>query len=391
VSIEIGMCLYQDTILLTLLRSLRTLTCTIDRSRGSNLPLPGMADTKQVREAGKLLGADLRAIREARHIGKDKILEATRLPRDVVDEFDRSCLVDHPAFNRVYLLSIAGSYARVLGLSREEVQDAVSETLSGVYDGALGRRYLDQMEDEEKDSEEPEPVVESEATGSVGDPEEPEPVTESEESEPVGDNDEPGAGTDSELPERPRQRVEFVQREGRGTADEPVGNSFKSRLSEIQRGLLLPNLRGFIPAVSVILVIALFLWYLIFGSSGPTEEQSVLKTPIPDSTVQLQPVPHFFLADTLVFDIIASQERLDPIRVTIDSDMRRPYWIEYLDTLRVAAMDSALFEREAAVASIRLFDYEIPDSMLDSRGRLNITRNRAQYWLDKELALQSRQ
>ncbi len=386
-----------------------------------------MADTKQVREAGKLLGADLKAIREARHIGKDKILEATRLPRDVVDEFDRSCLVDHPAFNKVYLQSIARSYAGVLGLLKEEVQEAVSDALAGIYDGSLGRRYLEQpvgTAEEADAAEEGENVAESEegekadesgaAEESVesGEGEEATVSGAAEESVESGEGEkatESGASEKSENSEdsassdHPHRAVEkrafrhsrlegaLAEQVGHRTGKALPGNSLQTRITAIRNGLLLPNLRGFIPAVAVIVVLAIFLWYLLFGSTGKISDEPIITAEAPDSIALEQIAPRFLLPDTLVFEIIASQERLDPIRVTIDSDMRRPYWIEYLDTMRVAVIDSVLFEREAAVASIRLFDYEIPDSMLDERGRINVTRHRAQHWLDAERAIQSGQ
>ena len=368
-----------------------------------------MADTKQVREAGKLLGADLKAIREARHIGKDKILEATRLPRDVVDEFDRSCLVDHPAFNKVYLQSIARSYAGVLGLLKEEVQEAVSDALAGIYDGSLGRRYLEQpvgTAEEADAAEEGENVAESEEGEKADESGAAEESVESGEGEKAtesGVSEKSENSEDSASSDHPHRAVEkrafrhsrlegtLAKQVGHRTGKALPGNSLQTRITAIRNGLLLPNLRGFIPAVAVIVVLAIFLWYLLFGSTGKISDEPIITAEAPDSIALEQIAPRFLLPDTLVFEIIASQERLDPIRVTIDSDMRRPYWIEYLDTMRVAVIDSVLFEREAAVASIRLFDYEIPDSMLDERGRINVTRHRAQHWLDAERAIQSGQ
>ncbi|MCZ6758336.1 MAG: helix-turn-helix domain-containing protein, partial [Bacteroidetes bacterium] len=101
-----------------------------------------MADPEQVRKAGRRLATDLRDLREARQVTSESIIEATRLTADVFKGFDESALVDHPAFNRVYLRSVMASYARVLEIDEGLAFRALEEALDGTYAGGLKRVYI---------------------------------------------------------------------------------------------------------------------------------------------------------------------------------------------------------------------------------------------------------
>jgi transcriptional regulator with XRE-family HTH domain len=326
-----------------------------------------MADTRQVRKSGKRLAGDLKAIREARNIEQEQVLEAIRLPKDVVNRFEEDALVSHPAYNRVYLLSIAGSYARVLGLPVEEVQSALKDTLAGTYAGSLRRSFLDEAEGEidEEDSDAVEIATPESTTEHVEDV----------------------ASSESEHEETSAGGVRLsgtVEHSGKASKSEI--DSFRTRLADVQRGLLLPNLKGFLPTLIILTILILFVWYLLSGNGDSSTDSEPVAAISQDSLLVEEIIPRYTLPDTMFFDVVAAQERLDPIRVTVDDLMRRPYWVEYLDTLRFAATDSILFEREAAVASIVLLGYVVPDSMLDDSGKLNITRDRVQNWLDAEIA-----
>ena len=84
-----------------------------------------MSSSDKLKEAGRRLAKDLKDLREERHVDVEVLLKATRLPPDILEKFDESALVDHPAFNRVYLRSIVASYARVLEIDVSSAQDAL--------------------------------------------------------------------------------------------------------------------------------------------------------------------------------------------------------------------------------------------------------------------------
>ena len=102
-----------------------------------------MSEPNKLGAAGRRLAGDLRALREAREVDVEALLKATRLPPDIMEQFDESALVDHPAFNRVYLRSIISSYARLLEIDVDQARTALEKALAGEYRGELRARYLE--------------------------------------------------------------------------------------------------------------------------------------------------------------------------------------------------------------------------------------------------------
>ncbi len=296
-----------------------------------------MADTEQMRDAGRRLATDLRDLQEARKIETETILEATRLSADIFERFSETALVDHPAFNRVYLRSVVASYARVLQIDENDVLKALEDALEGTYDGALWRKYLRQED------------------GSDG------PSFSLYEDDAPADPD----SSDSD--------VYSGMHEALSTADE--SGAEKSLL----RGL---SSTAWIAIVVVAAVIAV--WSISFLMGGDTDESTQENDVARDSvSVPVRAEPEWIvLGDSIRFDIVAVTEPLDPIRVKVDEDMRRPYWIEERDTLTFFVNGSISFERELDVADILMDGYLLSDSLIDENGRMVLTRDRAQAWLD---------
>lgn len=296
-----------------------------------------MADPEQVRKAGRRLATDLRNLREVRKVTSESIIEATRLTPDVFKDFDESALVDHPAFNRVYLRSVMASYARVLEIDEGLAYRALEEALDGTYAGGLRRVYIQGLS-----------VDEWSEPSSEGDKE---PVDETE--RVVSSSGEPTESDDELVKAQPSR----------------LSTWFNWRRA-LPFGILFIT-------ISVIVVVIVIL--INRSSNG---EQDALTVP-----TLIEPVPPpepewIILGDSIRFDIIATTEHLDPIRVKVDSDLRRPYWIEQLDTLSFFVRSTIIFERELDVADILMDGYLLPDTMINSSGRLEITRDRAQAWLD---------
>lgn len=296
-----------------------------------------MADTEQLRDAGRRLATDLRNLQEARNIETETILEATRLPADIFERFSETALVDHPAFNRVYLRSIVASYARVLQIDEHDVLIALDDALEGKYDGALWRKYL--REDEKSDG----PSFSLFETDAPADP------------------------------DLSNSAVESRALKVLSTADERGVD--KSLLRNLPSGAWI----AVVVVASVIIV-----WSISILVGGNADDAAREPDVVVDSvSVPVPPEPEWIvLGDSIRFDIVAVTERLDPIRVKVDEDMRRPYWIEYEDTLTFFARSSISFERELDVADILMDGYLLSDSLIDGDGRMELTRDRAQTWLD---------
>ncbi len=306
-----------------------------------------MAGTDHLQEAGRLLAQDLREIRETRKIALETLLEATRLPRDIMKMFDENALVDHPAFNRVYLRSIVGTYADVIGVQRHEALLALDETLDGRYDGALGRIYL-KTDDEASE------------IGEAGDT--PDPTVSMAE-----DEDAAPEGEDSTLPSK---------------TVSPIRTDDKARV-------LLPRKFGWIMITAVAILALLIVWFIwMFGGTGSAEVPPVVTIPIDTAEVVREP-DWIILGDSMEFEVIAVADVLAPIRITRDRFPRSPYWIEHGDTAHFSAVDRIVFESRfiLGLADIRLEGHLLSDSLIGTDGRLVLTRERAQRWLDS-LAVQ---
>jgi len=296
-----------------------------------------MADTEQLRDAGRRLATDLRDLQEARTIETKTVLEATRLSVDIFERFSEAALVDHPAFNRVYLRSIVASYARVLQIEEQDALNALEEALEGKYDGALWRKYL--RRDESSDG-------------------------------PSFSLYEDDARTD---PGSAITGVDTGAHDERSSADLP--RAIKSLLQDLPPGAWIAIIVFFAAVVFSLIS------FLVRGDAGDdvTDLEAVQDT----VSVSVRPMPEWIiLGDSIRFDIVAVTEHLDPIRVKADDDMRRPYWIEQGDTLTFYVRWSIMFERELDVAEILMDGRLLSDSLIDGNGRIELTRNRAQTWLD---------
>ena len=225
------------------------------------------------------LGKDLRRRREMRGPTLEELAQATKIPIDTLEYFESGRLFENPAFNAVYMRSLAGAYAEHVGVSLSLLLKAIDEVRSGQYDGSrLTGAYTppDSPEEPEDDSEEP------------SDEDEP---TIDEEPEPESDD------VDQHTEERPKRSM---------------------------------RLRSFSSIVLLGLAVALVIWRNRVGVEEPVEppiespEESEVLTPV-EPVLVVQPATR--LGSPLYATIVAI-EVLEPIRVHVDDDLRRPYWIE---------------------------------------------------------------
>lgn len=294
-----------------------------------------MADTEQVRNAGRRLATDLRDLREARKIKPESIIKATRLTVDVFERFDESALVDHPAFNRVYIRSVVASYARVLGIDEDLACRGLDEALDGTYAGGIRRVYIEGL--------------------------------------PVDEWSEPIDSDAAQLADALEGTTETPGLFNKDESDSDVAH---------KPGIfaLLGN-RKLIPFILLIVVALAILILINKNSSSDVEETEIGNSIIPVPGPPPEP-KWILLGDSIRFDIIATTEKLDPIRVKVDSDSLRPYWIEHLDTLTFYVRRNVIFRRELDVADILMDGYLLPDTMINSSDQIELSRESAQAWLD---------
>lgn len=307
--------------------------------------------------AGQRFAADLKRLREERGLGKRDVTEALRLAEDVVDELEESALINNPTFNRVYLRSLYASYAALLGVDSRVLLDGIEEAMAGTYDGRLT-------------------VLLEGGTPPV--PTGAEPAAES--------TAEPAADPVLESPSAPQPKP-VVEDANALEAPEPIVFTTAAPDSRLgQKRFLLPNMRGLATAILAGLVLFALIWFAVaklLSDSNSTPERDATG----DSTSLALEVPSVprpdpvVLPDTMTLFITARTEQLDPVRVAVDEDIRRPYWVELDSTISFRFTNRIMIDREAENAVYSLDGWSVPESWL-SDGVFIAERSVAQAWFD---------
>ncbi len=311
--------------------------------------------------AGRRFAADLKALRAERGFGKRDLIESLRLAEDVVDELEETGLIDNPTFNRVYLRSLYSSYAAVLGVDARILLEGIEAAMSGTYDG----RLRDLMDEPPPASQEPDAAETPEASFSLPGVTEPDERRFSSEDAPAENQESPP----DPIPETP---TVFTT----AAPDTSLG----------QKRFLLPNTRGLATAVLSALALIALIWFAVARLlSAPEDAPDELATG--DSMSQALSLPNVpepdpvILPDTLTLFITARSEILDPVRVAVDEDIRRPYWVELDSTISFRFVNRIQIDREADHAAYSLDGWTVPDTWL-TEGVFTVERSVAQAWFD---------
>lgn len=89
------------------------------------------------------------------------------------------------------------------------------------------------------------------------------------------------------------------------------------------------------------------------------------------------------LGDTITVEVVAAFDRVDPIRIRVDDDLRRPYWIEQGESRSFSAVDQIILENQLDAIELRLEGVPVPTDERDAEGRIVITRERAERLLSE--------
>ncbi|PSQ99979.1 MAG: hypothetical protein BRD48_02475, partial [Bacteroidetes bacterium QS_9_68_14] len=94
-----------------------------------------MPDDDARKRSGQRFAADLRAMREERGLSVEELRERLHVPSGLFEAFESGQLGGgDPMFNRVYLRSLARSYADATGAPSAPVLAALRATLEGEYE-----------------------------------------------------------------------------------------------------------------------------------------------------------------------------------------------------------------------------------------------------------------
>ena len=307
---------------------------------------------------------DLSAIREQRMVSLEEIRAATKVHLHIISQFEQDGLVDHPLFNELYLRAFVRGYAKTIGISQDQVAGCYEQAVSGLYRRELAVSHLGLPPQQESEPE-PEPA-------SV--------------EEPVIHHEEPEIE-----PVKPQSRVTWV------AAD---SGEKKPDLVQIVRGLIasiLSRESAFIQwgivaiggGIGLLLILQLL---SLQQSSEDISPPAVEETPPPSTIVDQRPSATsedmeainqqpLVLKDSLDVYVVASTGKLDPFRIRVDEDLRRPYWLDAGDSMRFRMGERIIVEDNLAAMRILLEGHVYPIRDTDSSATVVITRDTARAFL----------
>lgn len=367
-----------------------------------------MADESKA-EAGRRFAADLREIREARSVTLDDLHDGSKIPRGLLKSFEEDGLFDHPMFNRVYLRSFVRTYAEMVDVSPALALAALDEALEGDYQGRLGSEYLGRKKPavaaslhpkaaEEPPADEPpvgkdRPGFEKEAvTGAERealDPDEEAPPApakahEAPSPEPAAPAEaKPEASPPAKEPAPPPRPASTRPAEAsRPVPERPA----RQRPVPPEEGVLSSN-KGWLYAAGGVVLLAALIWGLLQLLGGEDPQQDLTATPVVDSAETPAPAepepapPPITVSLPLDVRVISDGAPVQGIRLTVDDDVRRPYWIEANEAMDFTVQNRIVIEdtREGLGPpgqleniELEVDGYRYPTDQRDEQGRIVI-------------------
>ena len=384
--------------------------------------------------SGRAFAADLKALRKEKDITLRQIYDATKIPLDVLDKFEETALFGHPSFNEVYLRSLVRNYAQLVGISQAKALAALEDALGGVYEGGLKRGAAVAPPPEETPSAGKAPPAADAKDAASADDAAAAPEAESEDADPAEaapeatgkaeilidlDEDElpDPASLEPPLIRRAPSRRRETPAERTATANprrgEPIVISTSStpgpdasyytvapaEEKQLSRGRLFLLIGG---AALVVLIGVLVIFALrnmdgtpaaapppgtaavedtstVDGDAGDANEAQEREAP--SATPVVPPRAVITLGDSIRVAVVAARDKVDHIKVQVDDDLRRPYWIEQGDTVQFAARNRIILEQKLDVVRLLLEGQPYPTTAVDSLGRVVITRQVARAYL----------
>lgn len=271
----------------------------------------------------------------------------------IIESFEQDGLFEHPTFNRVYLRSFVRSYATAVGVDADRAIEELNRALEGNYANELAVEYLDDVEREaptpSEDEAEDTPARETPASPSA-----PEPAA-SESSEPTPADEE----GEEELPEGSQQGI----------------------------------------WIGIGIVIAILIAWALLGRGGDSDtdatSSATAQSPVADTaradtahtdsltvdTLAASPEPMVDIGDTMYFTVIA-QDRLSPIRIRRDNDLRRPYYLNRGQAAVFPAQQQITIEQGLNNIRLLVNGHEYPVASRVFNEQLVLTRDTVQVYLD---------
>ena len=325
----------------------------------------------------------------------DDLHDETKIPLGLLEDFESTALFGHSQFNRVYLRSFVRTYAQVIGISPERAMEALEMALDGQYDERLAVEYLGAKPSA--------PPVRPEGPGAPSEPGEPKGRTERSKpaagaapprrEEPVSTGSAPGAGSASAAGSAAAARGKADED---WTAASPPGRRAAAKAPVYREPRTRPSTSsssGAIWGVALVgLVVLAGVGWFVFGRGGGDETAEpapavAMEAPVHGDTVATplasgrDPSTIPTLGDTMAVWIVAADGKLDPIRVTVDDDLRRPYWLEQGDSMVFRPRQRIVIEELLDNIRLSVLGERYPTNRRDAQNRIVVTRDSVQAYL----------
>lgn len=310
---------------------------------------------------GIRFAGDLGRIRERRGLTLEDLVKSTRIPEGILRSLETNALFDHPAFNRVYLRSIVRGYAAEVDVEESDILDALEQALIGMYRGALARKYLGEAEN---------------ATDRL--------ETGGETAEPTGIAAAQAPAPDDQLRARriTREQLSDERPEAEDTASVPRSiSSTPSPSIPTSTAPLSPSgvfirtalVKRIVVAI-VLITLAIAAIFLVRAlretgaeAVGPSNERTdeaaavpITPTPVESAAAVEQRTATVdagivaAVGDSVEVLIVSLGRPVREIRIRVDDDLRRPYWIERDSVLSVHMRERIIVENHQGLVEVRI-------------------------------------
>ncbi len=340
------------------------------------------------------LVADLKKIRRDHNLSVQDIYELTRIPLSTIERIEDGTLLEEEERNATYIRSFIRTYAKALGISDEDIIQALDDQIIGIYDGFLIEKYGSGSPGNEKEAGKPEDSNDrygsrfqldvSEDEGETPAPEKAEEAeheketTDGESGEPAGEPEVKNSDTTGTAEDTPPSDVfrggkkNPPARPADGDQEEPPGpdpgKHYNRKIPEPptvssvdwasigKRTYSLSRRPGFFLLIILIVIILAAAAFIIVRSVGshPAASQKAGIEPVDSlavpalvaaadsaQTAAEKEESGSALPDTIHLTIYAAYGPLGPVRVQTDiANKLNPYWIDEGEGMRFDFRDS---------------------------------------------------
>ena len=377
-------------------------------------------------ERGTRFARDLRRIRRDRGVSLADIHDATKMAYDMIKRFEHDALIGHSQFSKVYLRLFVRGYAEYLNMDVEMALEAFELAMKGRYTGSLAQAYLGEPEEEHqeespkqkkktgrKEPAAPGPDQVTEATPSAQTEQESAKIPHEESAEPTrqGDSEVADSGatvsaaSSTEQPaarEAPLAKTSAAReisspkapsprRTSAGTSSKASSTANPSTGADAQAPAgSRPDPRWIFFGVLVV-VIGLGVWGLtrvalendVTDATVPANGMADATIPangMADAAIPANDIPIQSLPDTLNIVIVADKGSVAPIRVTVDNDLRRPYWISRGGSMTFRMADRIILEQQLDSVTVQVEGMTYPVSRPTGEDMVTLTRDALRSW-----------